>query len=177
MKIKGDKVIIRAKKSDDAVNDYRWQSDKELSALDAVSPLNLPFQDYYREYIETLVHPYPNRITFAVDTHDGIHIGNCVYYNIDKESNETEIGIMIGERYYWDQGYGTEIISTLIDYLFIRLKFQRIYLKTLITNIRAQKCFEKCGLVPCGYRHLDGYHFLVMDISRSRWQELKNNSK
>ena len=131
MKIKGEKVNIRPKKPTDAKNDYRWQSDPELSALDAMTPLTLSFRDYYQEYIETLKHPFPNRITFAVDTKDGRHIGNCVYYNIDKMIGETEIGIMIGERDYWNNGYGTDIISTLIDYIFQRLKFQRVYLKTL----------------------------------------------
>lgn len=175
MKIKGNKVTIRAKKASDAENDYRWQADKELSALDAVSPLSLSFHDYYMEYLHTLKHPYANRFTFAVETQDGKHIGNCVFYNVDRVMNETEIGIMIGEREYWDQGYGTDIISTLIEFLFKRFKFNRIYLKTLVANIRAQKCFKKCGLVPCGYRELDSYRFLLMDITRSRWQELKND--
>ena len=177
MKIKGERVNIRPKKSADAKNDYRWQSDPELSALDAITPLTLSFQDYYQEYIETLKRPFPNRITFAVDTKDGRHIGNCVYYNIDKMMRETEIGIMIGERDYWSQGYGADIISTLIDYIFQRLKFQRVYLKTLETNLRAQQCFRKCGLKSYGYMERDGYKFLLMDMSRSQWQELKNNGK
>ena len=177
MKIKGNKVIIRPKKPSDAENDYRWQTDTELSALDAMTPNTMYFREFYREYINWLKHPYPNRITFAVDTHDGKHIGNCVYCNIDETNHETEIGIMIGDRDYWSQGYGVDTISTLIGYIFQHLKFKRVYLKTLETNFHAQRCFQQCGLTPCGRRVQEGYKFMLMDMSYSRWQELQNNRK
>ncbi|MDD5289239.1 MAG: GNAT family N-acetyltransferase [Dehalococcoidales bacterium] len=174
MKIKGEKVILRPKKPSDAENDYRWQTDTELSALDAMPPMTMSFQEFYREYISILKHPYEKRVTFAVETPDGRHIGNCVYYNIDESNHKTEIGIMIGDRDYWDKGYGADTIDTLIDYVFRRYKFERIYLKTLETNLRAQRCFQKCGLTPYSHIQRDGYQFLLMDMSYSRWQELRN---
>ena len=177
MKIKGNKVIIRPKKPADAENDYRWQTDAELSALDAMIPSNMSYREFYREYVNWLRHPYPGRITFGVDTPEGKHIANCVYYNIDEVDQETEIGIMIGDRDYWNHGYGEDIITTLIDYVFSLRKFKRVYLKTLEDNFRAQRCFKKCGLTPCGHRDQDGYHFLLMDLSYSKWQELKNQNK
>lgn len=177
MKIKGKKVIIRSKKPSDAEHDYRWLTDAELSALDAMLPMTMSFQEFFREYIGILKHPPENRIMFAVETREGEHIGNCVYYNIDEANRETEIGIMIGNRGYWDQNYGTDVITTLLDYIFRRFKFNRIYLKTLETNFRAQRCFEKCGLTPCGHLQRDGYRFLLMDITFSKWQELKGKAK
>ena len=83
MNIKGKKVIIRPKTITDAGNDYRWQTDPELSALDAMIPTTMSYREFYREYVDWLRHPYAGRITFGVDTPDGKHIGNCVYYNID----------------------------------------------------------------------------------------------
>jgi RimJ/RimL family protein N-acetyltransferase len=177
MNIKGKKVIIRPKKISDAVNDYRWQTDPELSALDAMSPTTMSYREFYREYIDWLRHPYEGRITFGVDTPEGKHIGNCVYYNIDELNAETEIGIMIGDRDYWDKGYGTDIIGSLIDYVFSLHKFNRVYLKTLEHNSRAQKCFENCGLTACGHREQDGYHFLLMDLDYDKWQASKNQTK
>ena len=177
MRIKGHKVVIRSKRHSDAENDYRWQTDTELSALDAMTPNTMSFREFYREYIDWLKRPYPNRVTFAVDTHDGKHIGNCVYYNIDEPNHETEIGIMIGDRDYWSKGYGTDTISILIDYIFQHLNFKRVYLKTLEMNLHAQRCFQKCGLTPCGYRVQESYKFLLMDMSYSRWQEIRNNHK
>jgi RimJ/RimL family protein N-acetyltransferase len=80
---------------------------------------------------------------------------------------------MIGNREYWGKGYGTDTISTLIDYIFRNFKFKRVYLKTLENNLHAQKCFEKCGLTPCGHKEQEGYKFLLMDMSFARWQEMR----
>ena len=44
MNIKGNKVIIRPKKPADAENDYRWQTDPELSALDAMAPSTMSYR-------------------------------------------------------------------------------------------------------------------------------------
>jgi RimJ/RimL family protein N-acetyltransferase len=177
MNIKGTKVIIRPKKPSDAENDYKWQTDPELSALDAMIPSEMSYYKFFREYVNWLRHPYEGRITFGVDTPEGKHIANCVYYNIDEINRETEIGIMIGDRDYWNKGYGTDIIRALIDYVFGLQKFNRIYLKTLEDNFRAQKCFEKCGLTAYGHREQDGYNFLLMELSFSKWQEIKNQNK
>ena len=171
--IEGTKIIIRPKKLSDAEDDYKWQSDAELSALDAMPPFRLSFRDFLDEYIILLKRPVYDRIAFAVETPDGKHIGNCVYYNVNNDKSETEIGIMIGERDYWDQGYGTDTVTTLINYIFQNFKFSRIHLKTLETNTRAQRCFQKCGLTPYGHLERNRYKFLLMEITHFRWQELE----
>lgn len=177
MNIKGNKVIIRTKKLSDVEHDYQWTIDPELSALDAMIPSRMAYRDFYREYVNWVRHPYEGRVTFGVDTLEGRHIANCVYYNIDEINLETEIGIMIGDRDYWNKGYGADIISTLIDYVFETFQFKRIYLKTLEDNFRAQKCFENCGLTACGRKEMDGYKFLLMDMSYSKWKEIQKARK
>jgi RimJ/RimL family protein N-acetyltransferase len=156
----------------DAPDDYQWQTDPELSDLDAVMPLRLTYSQYLEDFREQLRYASPFRRTFAIETLDGKHIGNCVYYNINRVDRQTEIGIQIGDRNFWDNGYGTDSINTLIDYVFRHTNFKRVYLKTLEKNTRAQKCFQKCGLTPCGFLERDGYRFLLMELSRSRWEEL-----
>jgi RimJ/RimL family protein N-acetyltransferase len=177
MNIRGKNIVIRTKKPADAEHDYQWSVDPELSALDAVAPCTMTYHAFYHDYIHWLRHPYEGRVTFGVDTPEGKHIANCVYYNIDDISQETEIGIMIGDRDYWNRGYGADIMSTLIDYCFQILKFKRVYLKTLQDNFRAQKCFENCGMTVCGRREMEGYKFLIMDLTLPRWQELKKQKQ
>jgi RimJ/RimL family protein N-acetyltransferase len=171
MMIKGTKVKLRLKTIKDAAQDYKWQRDSELSDLDAVSPLPLSFREYLEEYKDTLRHPSPYRRTFAVLTHDGKHIGNCVYYNIDRVSKQAEIGIMIGDRDFWNKGFGTDTINTLSSYVFRHDGFKRLYLKTLTKNVRAQQSFKKSGYSPYGNLERDGYQFLLMELPRERWQK------
>jgi RimJ/RimL family protein N-acetyltransferase len=165
--IKGHKVVLREKQLDDAANDYAWRCDPELARLDAAPPSRLPFSEFVMSYTEELRHSSPRRHRFAIDTLDGEHIGNCMYYDINHKKREAEIGIMIGNRNYWDQGYGTDAITILVRHIFEELGLERIYLNTLEWNFRAQKCFEKCGFVP--YRHLSrgGDYFVVMELRRS----------
>lgn len=169
--IYGSTIRLRSKILDDARDDYNWHSDPALAQLDAVSPLHISFPQYLSEYIFELHWPSPTRKEFAVETREGKHIGNCVYYNTDNEKGEAEIGIMIGEREYQDRGYGTDTIATLLKYIFQETNLKRLYLKTLGGNTRAQKCFTKCGFRQYGRMVKDGYNFLLMETFRPQQEE------
>ncbi len=167
--VAGNKVIIRTKKLSDARDDYTWESDRELAELDAVYALTIPFSRYLSEYSNELHRPYVNSRYFGVDTLDGKHIGNCSYYHFDEARGETELGIMIGNRDYWDKGYGKDTVTALVDYIFRTTEINRIYLKTLEANYRAQKCFEKSGFSWCGRLLNAGTNFMLMEMSRKQW--------
>ena len=170
----GQKIKLRPKCLGDATNDYAWRIDPELSRLDAVAPLSLSLEEYLKGYAAELS-LFGNREThFAIETLDGKHIGNCAYFKIDKIKKEAELGIMIGDRDYWDRGYGTDAIMTLLNHIFSETNLNRIYLKTLDWNIRAQKCFQKCGFVPYGRLIKDGYNFVVMEIYRPEFKLLSS---
>lgn len=160
----GEKTKLRQKRSGDAVNDYAWRTDPELSRLDVTAPLCLSFEEYLRGYAVQLSFSGTKETHFAIETLDGKHIGNCAYFNIDRIKREAELGIMIGNRDYWDKGYGADAIMTLLNHIFSETNLRRVYLKTLDWNIRAQKCFKKCGLSPSGRLIKDGHNFVVMEI-------------
>ncbi len=169
--IAGNKVIIREKSSVDAWNDYAWETDPELSQLDAVTPTTMTFSRYLSDYENELSYSSPNSRRFAIDTLDSQHIGNCSYYNISETRGEAELGIMIGNRNYWNKGYGTDVVTTLVNYIFRQTNLNRIYLKTLESNSRAQKCFQKCGFTPYKHWDRDGFSFVLMEMHRNQWQE------
>ena len=167
----GSKIILRNKKLADAPDDYAWRADPELAHLDAAPLPTITFPEYLSDYTSQLHYPPSTRNQFAIDTPDGKHIGNCVYYGINKKKDEAELGIVIGNRDYWDKGYGTDAITSLVSHIFHRTSLKRIYLKTLDSNPRAQRCFQKCGFTP--YRHMsrDGFSFVLMEIYRKQWEK------
>jgi len=160
---------LRPKRLQDATNDYRWRQDIELCHLDAAPPIQCSFKEFLENYLEDL-HRLNQSYRFAIETLDGRHIGNCSYFNLDDAKKEAEMGIMIGDRAYWNRGYGTDTIITSLNHFFSRTDIKRIHLKTLKWNIRAQKCFQKCGFIPCGQMIHGDYNFMLMEV----WNPKRN---
>jgi [ribosomal protein S5]-alanine N-acetyltransferase len=170
----GEKRIkLRYKRLSDARDDYAWQTDPELSDLDAAVALEMTYPQYLSDYTFELCYPSANRHEFAIETLNGEHIGNCVYYNVNSAEGKAELGIMIGNRSYWNRGYGVEAVNALLDHIFSQTNLARIYLTTLTWNIRAQKCFKKCGFAESGQIVRDSHSFLLMIIHREDWQQLR----
>ncbi len=174
--IVGSKVKLRRKKLSDARNDHRWQSDTELAILDAAPVLSSSFPVYLLDYTDQLHDSGSNRYPLAVETLDGKHIGNCTCYDIDENKREAQLGIMIGDRNYWDRGYGTDAVSTMVNHIFLNTNLKRIYLKTLDWNRRAQKCFQNCGFTPCGKLNRNSNNFVLMELRREEWAKQRNES-
>jgi RimJ/RimL family protein N-acetyltransferase len=172
----GRKVRLREKRLSDARNDYNWQSDPELAKLDAAPLLSVSFPVYLLDYTTQLHDPKLNRCPFAVETTGGTHIGNCTCYDVNKTKGEAQLGIMIGDRNYWDKGYGADVVTAMVNHVFLNTNLKRIYLKTLDWNLRAQKCFKKCGFTPCRQLNRNGHNFVVMELRREQWQKQRGES-
>jgi RimJ/RimL family protein N-acetyltransferase len=166
---RGTLIVLREKTLDDAEQDYEWRRDPELATFDAARPYNGSLKDYISIFGDELRYPSPYRKTIAVEDNDGRHIGNVMYYNADFHRKEAEIGVTIGLREYWARGYGTDLLRTFVGYLFESLSLERIYLKTLDWNLRAQRCFEKAGLSRYGTSRRGEYNFILMDVRRSEF--------
>ena len=168
--IKGERIVIREKRPEDIPDEYAWRIDEELSRLDATRPLNMSYEDFYRYSKEDISFPSAISKRLAVDTDDGRHIGNIMYYDLDRRKGEAELGIMIGEKRYWSQGYGTEIVGVILAYLFKEIRLNRVYLHTLSWNFRAQRCFAKAGFREVKTVRRSGQDFILMESLRESWE-------
>ena len=105
---RGSRVIIRRKNILDAVDDYHWRCDKELAVYDAAIPLKIGFRDYLRKWTFDFQFTDLGQRSFALEDESGRHIGSAMYYNINLDSKEAEIGISISRKEYWGKGYGSD---------------------------------------------------------------------
>jgi RimJ/RimL family protein N-acetyltransferase len=170
-KIEGKRIRLREKKLSDVRNDYNWQRDPGLARFDAVPVLEMPFALYLLDYTTEIKKPRHNRFPLAIETVEGKHIGNCTCYEIDEKKGETQFGIMIGDAVYRDKGYGRDVVATVVDHIFRNTSINRVYLKTLDWNQRAQTCFSRCGFTPCGQLRRDGFSFILMELNREQWEK------
>ncbi len=76
------------------------------------------------------------------DKQSGAFIGNVEL--MDPADSQAELGIAITARMQ-DRGYGTEAVRTVVGYGMKELSLRRIFLKVYPDNVRAIRCYEKCG--------------------------------
>ena len=169
--IEGKLVRIREKKVEDIPDEYAWRVDEELSRRDATRPLTMSYDDFLKYSKEEMQFPNFRSKRLAVETNEGGHIGNVMYYDLNMRNAETELGIMIGNKEYWGKGYGTDIVKTLLKHLFEDLKLERVYLHTLAWNYRAQSSFSKSGFREIRAVRRGGQDFLLMEVNRNSWEE------
>ena len=86
------------------------------------------------------------------------------------------IGIGLGDRATWNQGYGTEAMRLLLRFAFVELNLFRVTLSVFGYNPRAIRVYERLGFVHEGAQRerlrRDGrrYDLLIMGLLRSEWQ-------
>ena len=167
----GEKVRVREKRVKDIQNEYSWRVDPELSRLDATKPMTMSYEDFFRYSKEEMQFPNYRSKRLAVETLEGVHIGNIMYYDLNMQNRQAEVGIMIGDKDYWSNGYGTDTVNTLLRHLFTILELDRVYLHTLSWNYRAQASFAKSGFKLVRNVKRGGQDFILMEVLRSDWEE------
>ena len=58
-------------------------------------------------------------------------LSDCAFMHITNIHRSAEVGIFLGEKEYWSQGYGTQAMRLLLKFGFEDLNFHRIWLRVL----------------------------------------------
>ena len=139
------RAILRALTGEDYARIRAWQADEELNRI---APIVRDAADYEQ---------------YAIDV-DGNLIGYCSIYNVTPE--EAELGIIIGQKDCWGKGYGTDVVNQLTERCLNHLGLKRVHLRVLNSNVRAIRCYEKCGFTRYGVLAQDGHSFSLMQHQR-----------
>ena len=142
MAILGGRVRLRAIERSDIPTFVRWLNDpKVIENLMLYLPLSQAQEEqWFEDYLQDI-----GRHIFGIETLDGTLIGNVALEHINWKNRCAELGIVIGEKHYWDQGYGTEAVRTLLGFAFREMNLHRVFLRVFEDNARAIRCYEKCG--------------------------------
>jgi RimJ/RimL family protein N-acetyltransferase len=87
-----------------------------------------------------------------IDLETNEAIGTCGFLKIDSINQTANAGIFIGNKNYWNKGYGTEALSLLVDYGFKALNLHNVMLEVASFNKRAIRSYEKIGFKHAGKR-------------------------
>ena len=86
-----------------------------------------------------------NSELFAIETADGVHIGNIGLHDVNCQHRHAQLGIVIGEKEYWGKGYGSDAVRTALRFAFETMNLHRVSLRVYEDNARAIRTYEKCG--------------------------------
>jgi RimJ/RimL family protein N-acetyltransferase len=142
MMIRGTKTRLRALEHQDLPYFVRWINDPETRHFMYMRyPLSMTEEEKWWEgFLER-----QNDHIFAIEADDGAYIGNLGLHDIERENRRAELGIIIGDKAYWGQGYGTDAILAMLGWAFGYLNLNRVSLRVYDYNERAIRCYQKCG--------------------------------
>jgi len=174
--IPGDLVRLRPIERDDLPRYVRWFADPEVRRhLEVAVPFSLAQEERWYEDLQEQI-ARQETMVWAIETGDGVHIGSVGLHNIHWQDRSAELGILIGEKTYWDRGYGADAVRTLLRLGFEEMNLHRIYLRVDDDNLRAIRCYEKCEFKEEGkmrdatFREGRYHHQHLMSILRPEFQ-------
>lgn len=165
----------------DAPRFVKWFSDPEVNQFIMTRFVTLKQE---KEWIKKIPEKKKNgEYTFAIDTKEGVHIGSTGLI-VKKANRMGGFGIVIGDKNYWNSGYGTDTVKTILEYGFKKLKLHKIVLNggVFSYNTRAIRTYEKAGFKKEGVnreaRFYNGkfYDEINMGIIDREWKKKNPNS-
>ncbi len=174
--IYGDGIRLRAIDRSDIPLFLKWFNDPEVTrGLSTIFPMSEASEDkWFENMLKRPVETQPLGIEIQIDGEWKL-IGNLGFFDFDKFAHSAEIGIVIGEKQYWGQGYGTKALELALQHGFGSMNLNRITLMVYALNERAIRVYNKVGFVLEGtmrdavYREGKYYDVHIMSVLRKEW--------
>ncbi len=175
-KLVGKKCYLSPINVEDAEKYTKWLNDMEVT-INLGVPEGMITLENEKEILSRMAKE-KECIFGIIDLKTDTLIGNCGLHRINHIHKKATFGIFIGDKKYWNKGYGTEAINLVLDYGFNLLNLNNIELHVFEYNKRAIKCYEKCGFKIMGKRRQDKiiggkkYDTIWMDILAEEFESV-----
>lgn len=175
--IYGERIRLRHAEPGDLPLFVAWLNDPEVrQGLALFLPISQAEEESWFE--KRLALPAEEQpLTIEARQGDGWRtIGNSGFHNLDWRNRSAEVGILIGEKIFWNQGFGSEAVRLLVTHAFNTLNLHRVYLRVFEDNTRAIRAYEKAGFVHEGRQRQAEFRqgrycdVLLMSVLRIEWQ-------
>ncbi len=178
----GERVRFRGVERSDTPQFVEWLNDPEvMEGILVRYPISQADEDGW--FDRMLTRPVDERvmgIEVKEDASEGQAptwklVGTIAFHEIDWRVKSAEFGIVIGDKRYWNRGYGTDAVRLLLRHGFATLNLNRVILHVFDTNPRAIRTYEKAGFTlevrerQAEYRHGRYIDVLLMSILRQEY--------
>jgi RimJ/RimL family protein N-acetyltransferase len=176
--IKGPRVTLRSIEREDLPVLWAFNNDLEVElAGGGDPPIPQSLARLQARFEESLRNGERDGPRFAIES-DGKVIGICDLFHFDETAQTCELGIIIGDKAYWGQGFGREAVGLLLRYAFQYRNQHKVWLRVNAPNERAIRSYRACGFVEEGRQRSqvwsDGRHvdLVLMGVLRDEWKSL-----
>jgi RimJ/RimL family protein N-acetyltransferase len=145
-----------------------WSRDSEMSRLLEPGPNPMRSPKAIKDFLEKeLGKQEMNVFWFGIRRReDDRLIGDILLDVVHWNAGDAFVGVAIGDRELWGQGYGTEAMNLLLEFAFTEINLRRVTLTVFEYNPRAVRSYEKAG-----FRH-EGRLRRYLSREGKRWDEL-----
>lgn len=148
IKIDGESVYLRTLKEEDVSERYcSWINDPEVNKYLVSKNTTL---EELKNYVKIRLNN-PNCLFFGIFLKkNNLHIGNVKLEPIDFKKRTAKLGLLLGDKVYWHQGYESETYTLLENYAFKKLKLIEIE-----TGLYKESTEELLNLKKSGFNIYD----------------------
>lgn len=174
----GKKVVLRPICKSDNKLFVRWMNDQEVNQfLNIALPINEIAEEKWIEKVSM----QQNQVVLVIEDSNCEKIkpiGICSILDIHFVYRKADFGIVIGEKEYWEKGYGTESARLIINYAFNRLNLNRISSSIIDINLRSLTLHKKLGFKEEGRKRESFFKNgrycdqIILGILRREWEEM-----
>ncbi len=148
----GERVILRRHVASNRAAFQRWYADPEIAYLlrHDLTPLS---ERQARGYFDTIILPLSLQgYCFAIHLRDtGELIGTTALTDSGPgHANSALFRILIGEKWAWEKGYGSEATRLVVEQAFEVLGLDEVQLEVFRHNPRAIAAYKKVGFQRTG---------------------------
>lgn len=149
----GEKVrLVPLDKARHLDNAVAWLNDPEITAWTLVGdwPVGrLAEEDWFDSMSRQPPLGLHEKVTFAIETLAGEHIGFSGLHNIDWHNRVATTGTILGRRDLWGQGYGSDAARVRT-----RISFEVLGLRMLLSEVMAENAGSVRMLKKAGYKEV-----------------------
>lgn len=176
--LKSDRILLREYRMDDLPHMREWVNNFEITNnLHDIFIYPQTIHDT-ETFLINMIEGKSGIKGFIIATPDSLeYIGQIDLHKIDWKNRSTTLGIVIGKTEYLGKGYGKDAIELLKDFVFNTLNLNRLDLEVYEFNVRAYKCYLKCGFIEEGrlrkrlYRQGKYWDVIQMSILREEYEQ------
>lgn len=129
---------------------YAWNNDPVLNHFDSEAPFEPESYLSFARRFEAMLMGRSDTQYLEVQLLDGTPIGVAHLSQLSSAHHHATIGVTIGDRSLWGQGYGREALELILAYAFGELGVHRLSARSFAYNAAWKHLLEDTGFVAEG---------------------------